>query len=312
MNDYKLRSINLDLVKYYEINLKDISQITLKSYKLVSENNNNFFLKETSKNILNKYHYLENIGISNILYPILNKDNKYVSSNNNQFFYITDFINEVKIREDVKSNSLFYELENLHNRTIIKKTLDPFKARNKFDEISNQLDYKYKIIESYIRQVESKPLNMFSMPVLENYHIILDAKKELIKLQKRIISSIKSRESVNYNFIHNNPSLDHILNVRGQNYLISLDKSKIGLDSLDYAKYYINNNHVNIDYKSLITNHYNSDEYLFNYIYFRYLVLYIYLMKINFTSEEHINSKNFENIALKIGKYFNDFSDNKE
>lgn len=312
MNDYKLRSINLDLIKYYEINLKDISQITLKSYKLVSENNNNFFLKETSKNILNKYHYLENIGISNILYPILNKDNKYVSNNNNQFFYITDFINEVKIREDVKSNSLFYELENLHNRTIIKKTLDPFKARNKFDEISNQLDYKYKIIESYIRQVESKPLNMFSMPVLENYHIILDAKKELIKLQKRLISSIKSRESVNYNFIHNNPSLDHILNVRGQNYLISLDKSKIGLDSLDYAKYYINNNHVNIDYKSLITNHYNSDEYLFNYIYFRYLVLYIYLMKINFTSEEHINSKNFENIALKIGKYFNDFSDNKE
>lgn len=312
MNDYKLRSINLDLVKYYEINLKDISQITLKSYKLVSENNNNFFLKETSKNILNKYHYLENIGISNILYPILNKDNKYVSNNNNQFFYITDFINEVKIREDVKSNSLFYELENLHNKTIIKKTLDPFKARNKFDEISNQLDYKYKIIESYIRQVESKPLNMFSMPVLENYHIILDAKKELIKLQKRLISSIKSRESVNYNFIHNNPSLDHILNVRGQNYLISLDKSKIGLDSLDYAKYYINNNHVNIDYKSLITNHYNSDEYLFNYIYFRYLVLYIYLMKINFTSEEHINSKNFENIALKIEKYFNDFSDNKE
>lgn len=312
MNDYKLRSINLDLVKYYEINLKDISPITLKTYKLVSDNNNNFFLKETSKTILNKYHYLENIGVSNVLYPILNKENKYVSSNNNQFFYVTDYINEVKIRDDVKSSALFYELENLHNRTIIKKTLDPFKARIKFDEITNQLDYKFKSIESYVRQVESKPLNMFSMPILENYYLILEAKKELVKLQKRLISSIKSRESVNYNFIHNNPSLDHILNVRGQNYLISLDKSKIGLDSLDYAKYYISNNFINVDYKTLILNHYDSDAYSFNYDYFKYLILYIYIMKINFTNEQQVNARNFENVAINISKFNNDFLDNKK
>lgn len=312
MNDYKLRSINLDLVKYYEINLKDISPITLKTYKLVSDNNNNFFLKETSKTILNKYHYLENIGVSNVLYPILNKENKYVSSNNNQFFYVTDYINEVKIRDDVKSSALFYELENLHNRTIIKKTLDPFKARIKFDEITNQLDYKFKSIESYVRQVESKPLNMFSMPILENYYLILEAKKELVKLQKRLISSIKSRESVNYNFIHNNPSLDHILNVRGQNYLISLDKSKIGLDSLDYAKYYISNNFIDVDYKTLILNHYDSDAYSFNYDYFKYLILYIYIMKINFTNEQQVNARNFENVAINISKFNNDFLDNKK
>ncbi len=312
MNDYKLRSINLDLVKYYEINLKDISPITLKTYKLVSDNNNNFFLKETSKTILNKYHYLENIGVSNVLYPLLNKENKYVSSNNNQFFYVTDYINEVKIRDDVKSSALFYELENLHNRTIIKKTLDPFKVRIKFDEITNQLDYKFKSIESYVRQVESKPLNMFSMPILENYYLILDAKKELVKLQKRLISSIKSRESVNYNFIHNNPSLDHILNVRGQNYLISLDKSKIGLDSLDYAKYYISNNFIDVDYKTLILNHYDSDAYSFNYDYFKYLILYIYIMKINFTNEQQVNARNFENVTINISKFNNDFLDNKK
>lgn len=312
MNEYKLRNINLDLVKYYEINLIDISPITIKSYKLISENNINFFLKETSKNVLNKYHYLENMGVHNVLYPLLNKEDKYVSNNNNSFFYVTDYINEVKLREDVKSSSLFYELKTLHNRTSIKKNLDPFKSRYKFDEITNQLDYKYKIIESFVRQVEAKPLNMFSMPVLENYHIILDAKKELIKLQKRLISSIKSHESVNYNFIHNNPSIDHLLNVRGQNYLISLDKSKIGLDSLDYAKYYINNQFIDIDFKSLILNHYHDEEYGFNYDYFRFLVLYIYIMKINLSYEEQVNARNFENVSININKYFSNFSDNKE
>ena len=311
MNDYKFKNDNFDLVKYYEIELVDIYPITIKSYKLITEHKD-FFLKETSKNVLNKYHYLENMSVSNVLYPVLNNEKKYVSNNNNSYFYITDYINEIKLRDDIKTNSLFYELENLHDRTNIKKTLDPFKSRYKFDEITNQLDYKYKIIESFVRHVEAKPLNMFSMPILDNYHIILDAKKELIKLQKRIISSIKARDSVNYNFIHNNPSIDHLLNIRGQNYLISLDKSKIGIDSLDFAKYYINNQYVDIDFKSLILDHYNAEDKKFNYDYFRFLVLYIYIMKINISNSEQVNARLFENISENISKYFKNFSDNKE
>ena len=117
---------------------------------------------------------------------------------------------------------------------------------------------------------------------------------------------------MNYNFIHNNPSLDHILNVRGQNYLISLDKSKIGLDSLDYAKYYVSNNFIDVDYKTLILNHYDSDAYSFNYDYFKYLILYIYIMKINFTNEQQVNARNFENVTINISKFNNDFLDNKK
>ena len=60
-----------DLVKYYEISLVDYIPITHKTYKLSTENGQQYFLKETTDSTLNKYQYLESKGISNVLYPIL-------------------------------------------------------------------------------------------------------------------------------------------------------------------------------------------------------------------------------------------------
>ncbi|MFR5892570.1 MAG: hypothetical protein ACLUG4_09080 [Bacilli bacterium] len=63
-----------DLVKYYEISFVDYIPITHKTYKLSTEDGQHYFLKETNDNTLNKYQYLESKGITNVLYPILNKE----------------------------------------------------------------------------------------------------------------------------------------------------------------------------------------------------------------------------------------------
>lgn len=308
----KIRSFTPDLVKYYEISLVDFIPISKKAYKLVSKEGNKYFLKETNNNVLSKYQYLENRGISNILYPILNKEKRYITDLNNTSFFINNYISQIDIREDAKAEDLFYQLTKLHNETTIRKTLDPGKSRYKFDELSNELDYQFRMIESFVRRVEARPLDVNSMPILENYHFILDAKKELIKLQKRIISSVKARESVEYSFIHNNPKLEHILNVRGVNYLTSIDSGKIGISSLDMAKFYIENEHLDIDYKNLILDLYYDSNKLFYYDYFRYLVLVIYIKRINFSSEEYVNANIFKRTSLAIEKYFKNFSDYKE
>ena len=216
------------------------------------------------------------------------------------------------MRDDIKAANLFNELNILHHQTTIRKNLDPSKARVKFDELSSQLDYKFRMLELLVRKVESKPLDMFSMPILENYHYILDAKRELIKLQKRIISSVKAKESVEYSFVHNNPSIDHLLNVRGVNYLTSLDHSKIGISSLDMAKFYVLNEHLDIDYKSLILNEYYNENQLFYYDYFRYLVLVIYIKRMNVSTEEYVNANLFVSTANDIQRYFHNFSDYQE
>lgn len=307
-----LRSLNTDLVKYYEIEIESYQPLTLKTYKLSSKDGKLYFLKETNRNILAKYQYLESVGMSNILYPITNANKEFITTKGNNSFYLNNFYNDSVLRDDIKANNLYYEICKLHQNTKIKKNLDPSKSRFKFDELTNQLDYKFKLIESLIRKYESKPLNMFSLPILENYHYILDAKKEMIKLQKRIISSIKARESIDFCFIHNNPNIEHLINIKGSNYLTSLDNAKIGVNSLDIAKFYIANEDLDVDFKTLILNDYYNENNLFYYDYFRYLVLVIYIKSITISDEDYANASTFENVAKSIQRYFASFSDYQE
>ena len=99
-----------DLVKYYEISLVDYIPITHKTYKLSTENGQQYFLKETTDSTLNKYQYLESKGISNVLYPILNKEKRFITKTNNLSFYINDYLSNIPVRDDIKAANLFNEL----------------------------------------------------------------------------------------------------------------------------------------------------------------------------------------------------------
>ncbi len=308
MNNLNRAELNQELVKYYEISISDIISLTPKTFRLFDQNGKSYFMKKTSLNTLEKYQFLHNQGISNILYPLQNHDNQFVTRTKNTNFYINEFYEQYTIVPEVKIQNMFIELERIHQNTSYKRQLNPQTSRPKFEEITNRLDYKFILLENYVRSIESKPLNLYSMPVLSNYQFFLDAKKELVRLQKRIISSIKARESIEYSFIHNNPKISHAVNVRGSHYLTSLDNGKIGVESLDFAKLYLENEQLNIDYKTIISSHYH-DLNPFYYDYLRYLILVIYVTKLNITSDQYVNSLEFVTISNSIKKYFNVFPD---
>ena len=133
-----------------------------------------------------------------------------------------------------------------------------------------------------------------------------------MKLQKRLISSIKAHEGVNYSFVHNNPDLDHLLNIKGVNYLSSLDNGKIGINSLDMAKFYVMNEQYDIDFKQLILDKYYDENQLFYYDYFRFLVLVIYIIRMPITIDDYINANSFVDTSESIKRYFKNFLDYKE
>lgn len=307
-----LRKIKSDIVKYYEINLDDLKILTSNSFVMKDELGNSFFIKETIPNALEKYHFLNNLNCNNILFPILNKNNQFVTRFDATALYVNNYFQTFDIKDELKTNNLIKELDYLHNTTSFKRQLNPFSSRPKFEELTNRLDYQFRILEDYVRSIESKDLNEYSMQILGNYQYILDAKKELVRLQKRIISTIKAKEGVNYNYIHNNPKLDHLLNIKGTNYLTSIEKGKIGISSLDFAKVYIENENLNIDYKSIYKDIFKNENNPFYYDYFRYLILLIYIRRMNISSVEYINGKTFTNTALSIKKYFETFSDYQE
>lgn len=307
-----VRKLTNSLVEYYEIPLEYIMKLGTKSFKYQDETNKEYFLKFSPFNASEKFKFLESLGVDNIIYPHLNKDNEYLTKQSASSYYLMDYYKQNNLIEQVKAQNMLIELNRLHNKSIIKRQLSSRLARPKFEEITKELDYKFKIIENYVRSVEYESLNIFSMPILGNYQFILDAKKELIMLQKRIINFVKAKEKVEYVFVHNRPSLDHLLNIKGVNYLVSAENGKIGISSLDLAKFYIENEDLEIDFYELIVNDIFRNQSPFYYDYFRFLVLYILIKKIVISSEKYLTAQSFINISNSIKKYFSTFLDNNK
>lgn len=268
-----------------------------------------YLIKKSNINIENKFNYLSSIGVDNIVYPELNIQNKFCTENKNETYYITPFYKTLNIVPEKRAVDLFEELNNIHNKTQFPRQLSPQNSRYKFDELTRQLDYKFKLLEEFIRGLESNKIGEVEFEILRRYYRILDAKNELFRLQKRIILSVKDRESINYVFVHNNPKLEHLLYIKGSKYIISIDNGKIGIESLDFAKFYVENENLNVDFQKIIINTLQSYESDFYYDYFRFLVLLIYIKRINISYELPFILKEFEQAYDSIEKYFYNFVD---
>lgn len=300
------------IVKFYNIDIKNILKLTKKTSIIETNNSNMFFIKKIDQILEKKYLYLNEIGVYNILYPMKNKNDKLITKINNDYFFVKEYIKQNEYINDIKVLNMYKELRNIHQNTSFKRQLTEEKLRPKFEEITKQLDYKFSLIENFVRSVESKDLTIFSMPILSNYRYILDAKKELVRLQKMLIVQIKDKISVDYSFVHNNPKIDHLIYVNGSKYLTSIDHSKFGLSSLDMAKLYIETNELGIDFKSYIVDYYYNNETTFNYDYFRFLILYIYIKRLKLNRLDYVSAENFINTSNAIKKYFELFLDKKE
>ena len=110
----KIRSIEPDIVKYYEININDYEPITLKAYKIVSDNGKEYFLKETNAVALQKYQYLYNQGVNNVIYPILNRNESFVTRANDSNYYISDYVKQIKIRNNSECKNSLFSFNCLH------------------------------------------------------------------------------------------------------------------------------------------------------------------------------------------------------
>ena len=312
MDKSLLREINKDIVKLYNINICDINKLTKKSFIIKDEDEKEYIIKRTNKYVNEKFKSLKEFGINNIIYPIQNNRKQLVTNYNSDDYYVTEYIRNSQLINDIQVLNMYKELKNIHKATSIKKQLDQNKLRPKFEEITKQLDYKFMLIEDFIRSVEAKKLTYFSMPILSNYRYILDAKKELVRLQKLLISQIKDKISIDYSIVHNNPKLDHLINYNGNRYFTSIDNSKLGLSSLDIAKLYVETESLNLDFKSYIVDYYYNYENTFYYDYFRFLILFIYIKRLKINNLDYVSAENFINTSNSIKRYFEIFLDKQE
>ena len=180
------------------------------------------------------------------------------------------------------------------------------------DDTFDYLQYKFANLELFIRTIETRKFDEYSITFLKNYYTLLDAKKILARLQKKLIGDIRDKKSVYFSFIHNNPKLDHILSSGGHQFLISIEKSKIGVPSLDIAKFYLENEDLNIDMKTIITSYFAKFDDSFYFDYFCFVVLLYYVKGIVIIDKDYVSSQSFLYATTSIKKFISLFDLLKE
>lgn len=309
MKDSLIRKIASESLNAYDLEFDSFYPISSKSFKVLSKTNKKYLVKKTNFNLKNKYNFLHNEGISNIVYPIMNKRNEFTTGISlEDEYYVLPFIDDTYAMNEIKAKHLLEQLNILHKQTSYKKMLNVSRSKKKMDEVMSYLDYKFTLIESFVRTIEALPFDEFSIPILKNYQYILDAKKVMIKLNKKIINAIKEEKNVVFCFIHNNPKLEHIITNNGEQYLISVDNGKIGIPSLDIARFYVENEDLNFDFTSSINDYFSQYEDSFYIEYFEFLVLLIYIRGLIINEKDYITTQSFIYTTRCIRDFFKRFS----
>lgn len=239
-------------------------------------------------------------SISNVLYPLEN--NNYIRNKIDNVI-IFPYLEQKNIRIENHITSMFQELINLHQNTRYKSKVNVEKVKPKLEGIYNYINYKFESIEYFVRSVEAKEFDEDSIIILKNYHYILDAKRDLDTLLRKIVMDLKENKSIDLCFIHNHPTVNHFINNSNDKYFISVESGRIGVCSVDVAKFYVENSKYNVDIKDLIVDYlksYDSDLY---YNYFCFFVLLIYIKSLKMYNKDYYTSQSFLSVSDGIKNF---------
>lgn len=199
-----------------------------------------------------KYVYKEsNINKKIISYLKSRNFNYMPKIYENDNYLLTDYIESYEIPKEQKMIDLIKLTSLLHSKTTHYREIDQDKYEKIYEDIDNNLNYLYSYYTDIITIIESKVYpspseQLISRNISKIYETIEKTKKLLDKWHKTIKEKTKERNVV----LHNNLNLSHF--IRNKNsYLISWEKSKIGIPIFDIYKLY--KSHVlEFDFKSLL------------------------------------------------------------
>lgn len=197
-----------------------------KTYIIDTDNGSIVIKKSTEDDHIDKY--LEN----------RNFDYKPKVIGNIDGYKITEYIEDVNIPREQKILDLVDLVSLLHNKTTHYKEITEDYYKELYEDLSNNIYYLNSYYNDLITIIESKIyMDPSEYLLARNISIIFSSLKfceiELEKWYEKVKEKKQSRVVV----LHNNLSLDHFI-VNKLSYLISWDKTKIGIPIFDIFKLY--------------------------------------------------------------------------
>lgn len=159
-------------------------------------------------------------------------------TNEKEKYEIMEYIEEYDIPKEQKIIDLINLISLLHNKTTHYKEAKEDDFKEIYEDINNNIEHLYTyyndimtIIETKVYMSPSEYLTARNISLI--YETLYNLKEELEKWYKLVKEKKKQRLVV----LHNNLEIDHIL-VNKNKYLISWNKSKIGMPIFDLYKLY--------------------------------------------------------------------------
>ena len=267
------------------------SKVTLLSFK-----DNKFIVKKVNVKTKNIYDFLASQKVDVVLYPL----KQFIYEK--EIFFVYKYVNEYEYPSEKKISDLISVVDDLHKKTGFTVRLNDLNFKF-FYRIYKNLDRIFQTLEMVVRECEERVNKTdFDWIILSKYYIYLNTKKIMYQLQRKIHKYVDNHGSVTYVLNHGNLNLNHFK----QKKLVSFDNGYSGIFVSDYAKLYVALDDIDGVWFKDISEKINSYENDFYKTYFKFLVLYIYMINLRITSfEEHTIINTYVQISAKINRFLN-------
>ncbi len=221
-----MQEIN-ELLKKYDIKPRSYK----KNNKImqIETQKGKYCIKLKSKDNKKIYDYLKTRNF-NYLPKIIN--------NNDDDYEITEYIESYNIPDEQKMIDLISIVSLLHNKTTHYKETTEDDYKEIYEDIKNNIEYLYGYYNDIIAIIDTKVYMspseyLLARNISKIFNSLNYANTEIEEWYKIVKEKTKKRLVV----LHNNLELNHFI-TNEKDYLISWDKSKIGIPIFDIYKLY--------------------------------------------------------------------------
>ena len=217
-----------EIIKKY--NIKPKKYIKIKNTILIETSEQKYIIKRKSKNNEYIYNYLKNRSFNYIPKRITRENDEYE---------ISQYIDSFDIPKEQKIIDLVDLISLLHNKTTHYKETSENDYEEIYNDIKNNIIHLYGYYNDLMTIIESK---IYMSPceylLARNISIIFSTLNFLEEETNKWYKIVKGKTKQRLVVLHNNLELDHFIS-NEKNYLISWDKSKIGIPIFDIYKLYL-------------------------------------------------------------------------
>lgn len=161
-----------------------------------------------------------------------------ILNDRNEDYLITEYVEDIDLPKEQKILDMIELVSLLHYKTAHYKEVTEDDYKEIYEDINNNIDYLYSYYIDLITLIETKvymsPSEYLLARNISKLLASLTYAKEELNIWYNEIKEIKKQRLV---VLHNNLSLDHFIENENP-YLISWNKSKIGLPIFDLYKLY--------------------------------------------------------------------------